>query len=130
MIFTKIKETCIYTRNLDEARRFYAGVLGLPIITEVKDKHIFFRAGASVLLCFNPNDSEHKLSPPPHGAHGKIHFALEVASDSYEDAKKETMAKGILIKDEVTWPSGARSFYFDDPFGNVLEILPDRNIWD
>src|SRR5215218_5612952 len=75
MKFIQIKETCIYFRDLALARSFYHEKLGLPIISFVPGKHIFFRAGSSVLLCFNPDDSRAKTSPPPHFSEGKYHFA-------------------------------------------------------
>lgn len=52
----QIKETCIYTTDLDSAKEFYHKVLGLPVNDEVKGKHIFFRAGSSLLLRFNPDN--------------------------------------------------------------------------
>jgi catechol 2,3-dioxygenase-like lactoylglutathione lyase family enzyme len=61
MNFRQIKETCIYFRDLELARSFYHEKLGLPIICYVETKHIFFRAGTSVLLCFNPDDSTLRL---------------------------------------------------------------------
>lgn len=48
----------------------------------------------------------------------------------YETIKNELKAKGIKITQEVIWPSGAESFYFEDPEGNVLEVVPDAGIWD
>ena len=126
----KIKETCIYTTDLEGAKKFYHGLLGLPVISYVPDKYIFFRAGASVLLCFNPDDSAHKKSPPSHHGRGKLHFAFEVSSDQYYAVKEYVNTLAIPIIDEVTWSSGKKSFYFEDPFGNVLEILPDTGIWD
>lgn len=129
MNIRQIKETCIYTTRLAEAKKFYHGLLHLPVISEVEDKHIFFRAGSSVLLCFNPDDSRQKKSPPPHFAAGSYHFAFEVTPQEYEHHKKEIMEKGIPIIDTVTWKNGLESFYFNDPFGNVLEILPE-GVWD
>jgi catechol 2,3-dioxygenase-like lactoylglutathione lyase family enzyme len=128
--FSGIKETCIYTTSLDEAREFYHHKLGLPVISEVSGKHIFFRAGNSVLLCFNPDDSKNKVTPPAHFAQGKIHFAFEVPDEFYERTKAEIISRGIVITDEVTWKSGKKSFYFEDSAGNVLEVVPDTGIWD
>ena len=124
----KIKETCIYARDLEAIRAFYSGLLGLEVIHHLPGKHIFFRAGASVLLCFNPDDSRKKASPPGHFAQGKYHFAFEVASKDYEAHKKAIEEKHIPITDEVTWQNGQKSFYFEDPAGNVLEIVPE-GIW-
>lgn len=130
MNLIKIKETCLYIRDLNKAKEFYSNVLGLPVISHVKDKHIFFRAGASVLLCFNPDDSMRKTSPPAHYGNGKLHFAFEVPEHEYIATKEELRAKGIAITDQVIWKSGKESFYFEDPEGNVLEVIPDKGVWD
>ena len=130
MEFVKIKETCLYVNDLMGAREFYHGLLGLPVINYAEGKHLFLRAGASVLLLFNPEDSKLKTSPPAHFGGGKQHFAFEVRASEYQRSKKEIEAKGIGIIDEVTWKSGKQSFYFNDPEGNILEILPEGGIWD
>ena len=130
MEFQKIKETCVYVHDLEGAKRFYHGTLGLEVISHVADKHLFLRVGGSVLLLFNPDDSKTKSSPPPHFGGGKQHFAFEMRGDDYENCKAEIRGKGIAIIDEITWPGGKKSFYFNDPEGNVLEILPDTGIWD
>jgi catechol 2,3-dioxygenase-like lactoylglutathione lyase family enzyme len=128
MNLRQIKETCIYTSDLDAARDFYHGRLGLEVISHVRGKHIFFRVGTSVLLCFNPDDSREKKSPPPHYSHGRYHFAFEVAAEDYEQHKAEIISKGIPIVDTVVWDSGQESFYFEDGLGNILEIVP-VGIW-
>lgn len=130
MKFKQIKETCIYVNDLEQCKDFYEGILGLGLISYVPGKHVFFQVGKCVLLCFNPKDSMSKNSPPAHFGGGKQHFALEVSKSDYPDAKKEIISKGIKVIDEVTWQSGEKSFYFNDPEGNVLEIVPDRGIWD
>ena len=71
-------KTCIYSFDLSSAKKFYHDLLGLPIIVEAEGKHIFFRVGTSVLLCFNPAESRKKKSPPAHFSKGKFHFAFEV----------------------------------------------------
>ena len=83
-----------------------------------------------MLLCFNPDDSGLKSSPPPHYAKGKQHLAFEVKKSEYEATKEILTLKGIKITDEVVWESGVSSFYFEDPAGNVLEIVPEGGIWD
>lgn len=129
MKFLKIKETCLYVHDLVGAKKFYEQVLELPLISYVENKHVFFKAGSSVLLLFNPDDSMLKKSPPPHYGEGNQHFAFEVNDGDYELAKQWIQSKGIVITEEVVWPSGKKSFYFDDPENNVLEIVPDAGIW-
>lgn len=123
-----IKETCIYIEDIDLAEQFYHGKLGLPIINKIEGKHIFFRAGSSVLLCFNPEDAKVKTSPPPHYTYGPQHFAFEVDKGDYLASKEWIESLNIEIVDEITWKSGLKSFYFKDPAGNVLEIVP-RGVW-
>jgi catechol 2,3-dioxygenase-like lactoylglutathione lyase family enzyme len=130
MEFLRIKETCIYIHDLAKAKDFYHGVLSLPIINYVEEKHLFLKAGQSVLLLFNPEDSKNKNSPPAHYGSGRQHFAFEVDEVKYVESKSEIQRKGIEIIDEITWKSGKKSFYFLDPEGNVLEILPEKGIWD
>jgi len=129
MSFTKIKETCIYSKDLGAAKKFYEGTLGLPVISYVEAKHVFFRVGESVLLCFNPDDSRHKKSPPGHYAIGKTHFAFEVSPADYPVWEKKLDAAGVPITDRVVWTSGQESLYFEDPAGNVLEIVP-KGVWE
>ncbi len=130
MEFIRIKETVIYVEDLERIRDFYERLLGLPLLSYLPGKHIFFRAGSSVLLFFNPEDSITKSTPPPHYGGGKQHFAFEVSAENYEPYKMELIGNGVQIVDEVTWKTGAKSFYFEDPAGNVLEILPENAIWD
>lgn len=130
MNFIKIKETCLYVHDLERTKKFYHEVLQLPIIHYELGKHIFFRLGSSVLLCFNPADSKTKTTPPAHFGGGKQHVAFEVDSVDYASAKEEIKSNGIAIIDQVVWKSGKESFYFEDPEGNILEILPNKGIWD
>ena len=129
MNILQIKETCLYCRDLDKAREFYEGLLGLPLINYQAGKHLFLRAGNSVLLIFNPDDSAKKKSPPAHFANGHQHFAFEVKRSEYALHKAEIQAKGIAIIDTLIWKNGNESFYFNDPEGNVLEIVPEE-IWE
>lgn len=129
MNFLRIKETCLYCHDLEKANHFYGAVLGLPLIHYQPGKHIFFRAGSSVLLIFNPEDSKTKTSPPAHYAEGNQHFAFEVSATDYERQKKEIESKGIKIIDRLIWKNGRESFYFNDPERNILEVVPE-GIWD
>src|SRR5689334_12289630 len=106
MNICRIKETCLYVHDLEKAQNFYQDVLGLPLIAYLPGKHLFLRAGESVLLLFNPDDSRLKTSPPSHFGGGKQHFAFEVSDDDYEKTKQELIAKGIVIIDTVIWKTG------------------------
>ena len=66
-----ILETALYAEDLDAAEAFYGGILGLERITRQKDRHVFFRCGAGVLLIFNPKETVHP--PPPEAFPVPVH---------------------------------------------------------
>ena len=128
----EILETALYTSDLAAAKAFYGGKLGFKIITEAENRHIFFRLHNSVLLLFNPQET---INPPkdsqvgPHGATGPGHACFSTAPKGYEFWLGWIQRRGIDIESEVTWPNGARSFYFRDPAGNSLEF-GEPKLWD
>jgi len=128
MQIARIKETCIYVSDLDQTETFYHSQLGLPVISKVAGRHIFFRAGESVLLCFIADQTEKEAELPPHGARGSVHFAFEVPKDGYAHALETIQQKGIAIRHEHTWKGGLRSFYFSDPDGNLVEVI-EEGLW-
>ena len=125
----QIKETCLYISDLEQSRQFYEGKLKLPVIGFVDHRHIFFRAGSSVLLCFIAETALQSKNLPPHGAAGKQHFAFQVAAPAYAAYKEQIKAIGITITHEEKWPNGFESFYFEDPDGHVLEVVPE-GMWE
>lgn len=129
MNIKQIKETCLYIQNLESAKDFYHRKLGFNIINEQEGSHIFFKVGSSVLLCFIPEVSKAKISPPPHFAYGHQHIAFEVEKDAYEEWKNKIQVSGIKIIQEQTWKNELKSFYFLDPENHVLEIVP-KGIWE
>lgn len=129
MQFKQIKETCLYITDIDKTEAFYHDLLELPVISKVDGKHIFFKAGNSVLLCFIASDSKRKVSPPPHYGEGKLHLAFETTPEEYEQWKEKIISLGLKIIDDVIWKSGQHSFYFHDPDGHVLEVVPE-GIWE
>ena len=125
MQFSQIKESCLYITDLDQAEAFYHGKLNLPIISKVPGRHIFFRAGTSVLLCFIAEVTAEETILPPHFASGKQHLAFSCPPQQYENWKTFIQDREIAIIHEHTWPGGFRSFYFHDPEGHVLEVVQE-----
>ena len=127
--FTFIKETCLYVKDLEKTKVFYHHLLGLEIISHVPENHIFFRAGNSVLLCFNPEKSKYKTHIPHHFGHGELHFAFEVASSHYDASLDFIKNLQIKIEHEEIWSNKTRSFYFRDPDNHCVEIV-EEGMWD
>jgi len=129
MQISRIKETCIYVTNLQRTKEFYSHRLGLAVLSFVEGRHVFFRAGESVLLCFIAEKTLEEKELPPHGAQGSIHFAFEVEKNVYDATLLKIKTTGINILHEQTWKTGLRSFYFHDPDGHLLEII-EEGIWE
>ncbi|WP_299759872.1 VOC family protein [uncultured Pontibacter sp.] len=129
MDIKKIKETCLYVQNLDASKDFYHNKLGFKVIGEVAGRHVFFRAGASVLLCFNPEASKESKNLPPHFGSGQLHLAFEVEQQQYEPWKQKVQDLGIAIEQEFDWGGGFLSFYFRDPDEHLLEVVME-GMWE
>lgn len=127
MNVTQVKEVCLYVDDLYKAECFYHDLLQFPVISKVLGRHIFFRVGTTVLLCFIPDVTKQENTLPPHWAYGQQHIAFEV--DDYPTCKMELVSAGIRITHTQDWPNNKESAYFDDPFGHVLEIVP-KGLWD
>lgn len=128
MKFNSIKETALYVKDLNNTRAFYHGKLGFEEIGYKEGRHIFFRVGTSVLLCFLAEASLAEDDLPPHGATGTIHIAFEVFPEEYQSRKEEILGHEIEIIKSQSWPHGLESFYFLDPDGHLLEVVPE-GLW-
>jgi catechol 2,3-dioxygenase-like lactoylglutathione lyase family enzyme len=122
-----VLETVVYctTENEAETRRFYEDVLRLRPFSKGSSGH---RVGSGVFLLFNRDESSVQEWPPPHGAVGPVHTCFVAAPGDFERWKEELTTKGVEIVNETTWDSGLRSFYFQDPAGNMLEIA-EADLW-
>lgn len=128
-----VLEAALYAEDLDAARAFYGDVMGLPELVRVDGRHVFFRAGATILLIFNPKATQAPpgnpaLPVPPHGATGQGHLCFAAEADDIALWVRRLTAAGHDIEADFCWPNGARSIYFRDPAGNSLEIAEPR-LW-
>ena len=117
-----ILETVLYCDSSTEeaVHTFYQEVMGFtPLGFDFS-----YRVGSSnhVFLLFNSDETVHQGNPPPHGATGKGHTCFTATPDSYEAWKVYLDERGVECVREITWGNGMRSFYFEDPAGNFLEI--------
>ncbi len=129
MEIIKIKETCLYVADLARTKAFYIDLLKFKVIGEVPDRHVFFRVGSSVLLCFNPEAASKGGTLPPHFGSGQLHLAFEVSRSNYETIKSEIEQASITIEQEYDWGSGFLSFYFRDPDDHLLEVVME-GMWE
>lgn len=122
-----VLEAALYADDLNAAEHFYGEVLGLERIQRIDGRHVFFRVGTSVLLVFNPDQTEQPphnpdLPVPPHGARGAGHVCLVLSRDEIAAMRKHLIDWNVPVDAEFDWPNGARSLYVRDPAGNSVEF--------
>jgi hypothetical protein len=113
------KEIQLQTKNLSALYNFYKEVLELNTVYSNK-KNIVITAGKSKLIFEETNVDINPF----------YHFAFNIPSNKFEEAFEWMKQKVELlwlddyksyIADFVNWH--AKSFYFSDPSGNILELI-------
>ncbi len=124
----RVVETCLYVDDVEAAAAWYEDVLGLEAFAEDLPRHVFLRCGDSLLLLFDPGETE-VVEPgdkaAPHGARGPQHVALGV--EALPPWRERLAEAGVEIIEEASWGKGD-SIYFRDPAGNVVELVT-RGTW-
>ena len=107
-------QICIPSGKESEARKFYAGIIGLTEIPKpqelIKNGGLWFQA-ADIQLHIGAEDEINK---------SKRHPAFEVTD--INAARLHLQMHGVKIKEEIQVPGQVR-FSFIDPFDNRIELL-------
>jgi catechol 2,3-dioxygenase-like lactoylglutathione lyase family enzyme len=126
-----VLETCLYhdPGQGEAVERFYAEVLGLPLVSRWPGG-MAFRAGKGVVLLFDRDELARRDGPiAAHGTTGPGHACLLAdGEDDYERWKSRLAGAGVAITHEHEWGAQRRSIYFGDPAANLLEIA-DGDLW-
>ena len=128
-----VLEAALYAGDLEAAEAFYADLMGMEIVLRSPPRHVFFRAGSTVLLVFNPEETAKpagntQMPVPSHGAIGPGHVCFAASRDEIAQWRATFVGAGIAIDAEFDWPNGARSLYVRDPAGNSVEFAEPK-LW-
>ena len=123
-----LAELVLIVKDVPASTRFYEDVVGLTLENEPSEEWAWFWAGKQgarqrVALHRGPLLFE-EHSPYPEGERfGRVHFAFEVARDELDAAAGRVRKAGVEVHGpvELEWMN-ARSYYFYDPDGNLLEF--------
>ena len=123
-----ILETALYVADLPAAAAFYRRVFGFPVLLESDRLIALDVAGRSVLLLFQSGATGEPFETPggvipAHTGGGVTHFAFAVEDRDIDPWRERLKAEGVAVESVVTWPRGARSVYFRDPDGTLLELI-------
>lgn len=116
----RILELRLKASDLESMRRYYAEVLGLPVIEE-QDSVIGFQAGETRLVFERQPDM-----------HGIYHFAFNIPENQMQAACDWLAARTAIRLHEgrafdfADWK--AHAVYFYDPAGNILELIARHSL--
>ena len=100
--------------DIEEAKRFYGEVLGLPLGPTQHEDWVEYQAGNLTLAVMTPETHGYEFAPLPRGTIGLRVPDVAVAKASLE-------AAGIEVND--IWDSGVcRGANFSDPAGNPIAL--------
>jgi catechol 2,3-dioxygenase-like lactoylglutathione lyase family enzyme len=127
-------ETSLYVEDMARSVDFFERVLHLVPMLRTERLTAFDAGQSGVLLVFKRGASLADMpSPtgtvPGHDGSGPLHMAFAIASDTYDEWRRELARHGVMIHSEVRWARGGRSLYFRDPDEHVLE-LATPGLWD
>jgi catechol 2,3-dioxygenase-like lactoylglutathione lyase family enzyme len=113
--FTHVDHCSVIVTNVEKARAFYTGVLGLKEIAKP-------RTFDFVVLWYELSDGQtvHLLHRPEPDQRSPRHFALRVPSAV--EARNHFRRLGVPIEETVPIPHCDR-FFVHDPDGNRIEII-------
>jgi catechol 2,3-dioxygenase-like lactoylglutathione lyase family enzyme len=113
-----VSELVLEVQDLEAAERFYAGVLGFPVVDRwPKRGAIWVMAGERTRIgLWRPQVG---LAGGRGGAH--VHYAMKIAEEDYDAAVERIRSHGLRVE-EMAFDGAGRSLYVDDPDGNVVEL--------
>lgn len=109
--------------DVDRAARFFEQVLGVPGRRVSPGRH-YFDCGGVVLACFDARATIGDGASRDHAEH--VCFSLrdlELAYQRVQAAGPSWIEPSITVR-----PSGERSFYAKDPFGNPLCFVDEQTV--
>ncbi len=121
MQINRMLHAALLVRDLDRAKAFYGGVLGLI----EKPRHRFTYPGAWYDLggCeLHLMVTEARLAPPDDRPQRDAHIAFQV--DDLEAVKREIEAAGLSYREGR---SGLAQIFLRDPDGNLLELQAGKS---
>ncbi|WP_075035962.1 VOC family protein [Halobacillus dabanensis] len=118
----EIKLVTLLTKDMEKLKRFYVDFLGFELVEE-RGEGFRLKVGKSELEFMQADKGDDPF----------YHFAFNIPFHLFTDAKKWARERMVLNteegEDEIEFPQlSARSFYFWDPAGNMVEFIARKNV--
>lgn len=121
-----MRHVALYVQDLGTCERFYVDLLGMQVEWRPDPDNVYLCSG-------NDNLALHRAKVP-HAASGQRldHIGFVLAQADHVDAWYEFLfAQGVKMRTKPrTHRDGARSFYCEDPDGNVIQLIHHPPIAD
>ena len=120
--FTDVSHISLTVTNIERAKAFYHGVLGLQEISRPNFGFpgAWFTLSGGLQLHLTVKD-EMPLRPAQRFDTRDPHFALAVADA--DDTYARLQASGLSFYDFAETPTGLRQLFVRDPDGNMIELI-------
>ena len=120
--FTNVSHISVTVINLERAKAFYSGVLGLREIPRPNFGFpgTWYTLGSGLELHLTVKD-EMPLRPAQRFDTRDPHFALAVADA--DDTYARLQSSGTPFYDFAGTPTGLRQLFVRDPDGNMIELI-------
>ena len=118
---TGVSELVLEVDDLQAAERFYADVIGLPVVERWSEREaVWLMAGdrTRIGLWKGPQVG---LAGGRGGAH--VHYAMHIPPERYDDAVVTLRQRGAeVVEHRFPGADDSRAAYVTDPDGNVVEL--------
>src|SRR5712692_3925675 len=105
-----IQELSLHTRHIANQKAFYCTILGLPLLAETTDS--FTVQAGTTRLRFQETQQD-----------VLYHVAFTIPRQTFHEAKSWVQKRVPLLHESFFANINARSFYFCDTAGNILEYI-------
>ncbi len=113
-----MRHIALHAERFEDMEKFYTGLLGMRVEWRPDEDNVYLTSG-------NDNLALHRASRPASGAQRLDHlgFILDTPED-VDDWYEYLNAHDVVMCSRArTHRDGARSFYCEDPDGNVVQMI-------
>jgi len=123
-----IVETAISVRDVQATAAWYRRLFGFDALLEGERLIALAVGEQDVLLIFTAGATDVSYPTPGgvipgHAGGGVSHLAFAMDLADIDAWRQRLTAEGVAIESAVDWPGGARSLYFRDPNGHLVELI-------